>query len=35
VQQSDVMDAMQRMRKKAQEKGNLKSTELDAGPKGR
>jgi Protein of unknown function (DUF3300) len=27
VQQSDVMDAVQRMRKKAQEKGNLKSTE--------
>ena len=27
AQQSDVMDAVQRMRKKAQEKGNLKSTE--------
>ena len=27
VQQSDVMDAVQRMRKKAQDKGNLKSTE--------
>jgi hypothetical protein len=27
VQQSDVMDAVQRMRKKAQGKGNLKSTE--------
>src|ERR1700745_3414369 len=27
VQQSDVMDAVQRMRKKAQEKGNLKSNE--------
>ena len=26
-QQSDVMDAVQRMRKKAQEKGNLRSTE--------
>src|SRR5580704_3709532 len=27
AQQSDVLDAVQRMRKKAQEKGNLKSTE--------
>jgi hypothetical protein len=27
AQQSDVMDAVQRMRKKAEEKGNLKSTE--------
>jgi hypothetical protein len=27
AQQSDVMDAVQRMRKKAQDKGNLKSTE--------
>lgn len=27
AQQSDVMDAVQRMRKKAQEKGNLKTTE--------
>ena len=27
VQQSDVMDAVQRMRKKARDKGNLKSTE--------
>src|SRR4051812_28714528 len=27
AQQSDIMDAVQRMRKKAQEKGNLKSTE--------
>src|SRR5580765_5124766 len=27
TQQSDVMDAVQRMRKKAQDKGNLKSTE--------
>jgi hypothetical protein len=27
VQQNDVMDAVQRMRKKAQDKGNLKSTE--------
>src|SRR4029077_15464913 len=27
AQQSEVMDAVQRMRKKAQEKGNLKSTE--------
>src|SRR3954454_3699018 len=27
AQQSDAMDAVQRMRKKAQEKGNLKSTE--------
>ena len=27
AQQDDVMDAVQRMRKKAQEKGNLKSTE--------
>ena len=27
AQQSDLMDAVQRMRKKAQEKGNLKSTE--------
>jgi len=27
AQQSDVMDAVQRMRRKAQEKGNLKSTE--------
>ena len=27
VQQSDVMDAVQRMRKRAQDKGNLKSTE--------
>ena len=27
VQQSDVMDAVQRMRKKAQDKGNLKSSE--------
>jgi len=27
AQQSDVMDAVQRMRKRAQEKGNLKSTE--------
>jgi len=27
VQQSDVMDAVQRMRQKAQDKGNLKSTE--------
>src|ERR1700745_730074 len=26
-QQSDVMDAVQRMRKKAQDKGNLKTTE--------
>ena len=28
LQQNDVMDAVQRMRKKAQETGNLKSTEL-------
>jgi len=27
AQQSDVMDAVQRMRKKAQDKGNLKTTE--------
>src|SRR5678809_411674 len=27
AQQSDLMDAVQRMRKKAQDKGNLKSTE--------
>src|SRR6516225_8153652 len=27
AQQSDVMDAVQRMRKKAQDKGNLKSNE--------
>ena len=27
AQQSDVMDAVRRMRKKAQDKGNLKSTE--------